>query len=509
MDMASAKFERTSKRIGASAIFPRLAPALAVILLATLLIALNPVVFVGGGNDDFHYLQAARCFAENGFCVAPDHWWSRLPLVAPLGASIALFGASRASLAIVPFAYSLAAILLFVAMMQRQFGRVPATIAGLALVATPVIADDLVRLAVDLAELAWLLAALFCLQSRARGGDFRWLVLAGMCAALAVETRATSLVALPVFAAALLLMKSRTRDLAAFACGFAAPMAAQSIADLAFTGNALHHWQLQLGHTALPSTQLPQAAANSGSPILNLAIIRAWPPAAGIDSHWSVRALVNLFASPEAGLTLCAAALVAIASLRELSWRSPGGRTLILAICGGALWFVSLVFLLAIDPRPRMFEPVVAVAAAVIGVLVAQRIRNADFLLPIVLGSLILGYGLFHAMSAVPIAPAAAATAHELRKDPAAMVDARSAKFLALDAGGNIRIFAGGQSGRLLILAPGPCPSTPSARLGNWALQRQQRFERPQPAVLRWMRDTGLLRPLEAPGLCEYVPKRD
>ena len=504
MDMASATFDRTSGRTRTGASAAEAASALVVALLAATLIALNPVVFVGGGNDDFHYLQAARCFAENGYCVAPDHWWSRLPLVAPLGGSIALFGAGRASLAVVPLAYSLAAILLFVALVQRQFGWVQAMIAGLILVATPVITDDLVRVAVDLAELCWLLAALFCLQSRARGGNSRWLLLAGVCAALAIETRATSLVALPVFAAVLLLMKSRARDLAAFACGFAVPIAAQAIADLVYTGNALHHWQLQLGHTALPSSQLPQAAAESGSPILNFAIISAWPPAAGIDSHWSVRALVNLFASPEAGLTLCAAALLMIATPWQLNRRSADGRALTLAICGAAFWFASLVFVLAIDPRPRMFEPVVAVAAAVVGVLAGQRIRNADYALPIVIVPLIVGYGLFHAFSAVPIAPAAAAAAAELRRDPAATVDARTAKFLALDAADNIRLFEGGQSRRLLMLTPGPCPSTPSARLGNWALQRQQRFERPQPAALRWLRDANLFRPLEAPSLCEF-----
>ena len=70
--------------------------AAAAILLAYTLI--NPVGFLGGGWDDWEYLNAARCWVAHGPCLPTNHWQGRWPLIAPLAASIKLFGESRASI---------------------------------------------------------------------------------------------------------------------------------------------------------------------------------------------------------------------------------------------------------------------------------------------------------------------------------------------------------------------------------------------------------------------------
>jgi hypothetical protein len=73
-------------------------PALAVALLALACVAINPIGFVGGGGDDTHYLDAARCWVSQGLlCVPTSHWWTRWPIVGPMAGAIALLGESRTS----------------------------------------------------------------------------------------------------------------------------------------------------------------------------------------------------------------------------------------------------------------------------------------------------------------------------------------------------------------------------------------------------------------------------
>jgi hypothetical protein len=120
----------------------------AVALAAALtLVVLAPVGYVGGAWDDIHYLEAARCTAEHGFCVPDDHWGRRFPLVAPVGFVLALFGESRQALWVVPLVYSLAAVTLLTATVQRTFGQSAALIAGFLFAVTPVFSERILHLA--------------------------------------------------------------------------------------------------------------------------------------------------------------------------------------------------------------------------------------------------------------------------------------------------------------------------------------------------------------------------
>ena len=69
----------------------------ALVISLALILIINPVGFLGGGLDDWHYLNAARCWAAHGPCLPQDHWQGRWPVVAPIGASIFLLGENRFS----------------------------------------------------------------------------------------------------------------------------------------------------------------------------------------------------------------------------------------------------------------------------------------------------------------------------------------------------------------------------------------------------------------------------
>src|SRR3954471_12277503 len=86
----------------------RRAPAIAFALTAMLAaLAINHAGYRGGGADDWHYLEAARCAAaQHGLCVPTSHWWTRFPLVAPMALVLAIGGESRLTVGIVPLLYA-------------------------------------------------------------------------------------------------------------------------------------------------------------------------------------------------------------------------------------------------------------------------------------------------------------------------------------------------------------------------------------------------------------------
>lgn len=486
---------------------PATPPLLIILTLAGLLMLLNGAVFIGAGTDDWEYLHAATCYARHGFCVASTHWASRSPLVVPLAGAIAVFGTNKAALALVPAVYSVGALTAFTALVQRQFGRTEAIIAGLVLLATPAFSNGLLRIHVDIPELAWLLASLFALQSRARGGGMHWMLLAGGSAGLAILTRSTSLVALPALAAVLLIGRHSRRDIVAFGCGLLMPLGLQFLLDSVATADPLHHWRLQLAHTSVPSTELPSAAAKSGSPLFNLTIIRSWPPSAGIDVHWSIRALVNLLASKGAGLTLCSAALLVAAAPRELDPRTRRGQTLVIALSCAAFWFAAVVYVLAIDPRPRMFEPVVAVASAVIGVLACRRLAAGERLFPVTLVFLIVAGGLLNAATSMHVDAAVTAAAHELEIHPDWVVDETSARMLAIEpVSRGVRVYPARTGPRLLSIEATACSSVEGLH-GEWKLISGTAFPSTRLLIPGWLKNVPV-RVAEPPRVCEYVPRR-
>ena len=360
-------------------------PAVPLLLLAVLVAALNPVSYVGGGADDWHYLAAAECWADHGACLPHDHWSARWPLIAPM--SVALrWGESRAALAAVPFAYALACILLLAHVAGRLFGPAAGLAAGSLLVLTPAFALSMARPNVDVVELAFLLAALAAWLAATRRGGRAFAFASGAALCLAVLTRETSLVFVALFGLWFLLSPPPDKRVAWWAApGFLVPLLAQMLAHAAAAGDPLLRFRLALGHTRIASTELAAQVDRSRSPLLNPDFIAGWRPAAGIDLHWTVNPLVNLLAHPAIGLTLLAAIILAVAYARRDLLAPPLRRRALLLSGAAALGSLVLIYVLAIDPKPRMFLPLAAAAAITAGAFGAAAWRRGQRLLPALL----------------------------------------------------------------------------------------------------------------------------
>jgi 4-amino-4-deoxy-L-arabinose transferase-like glycosyltransferase len=341
---------------------------------------LNPVGYVGGGTDDWHYLTAAQCWARHGACLPHDHWSARWPLIAPLGAAL-WFGESRAALAAVPLAFAVAAILLLAHVAARLFGRATGLAAGSLLALTPVFALSMARPNVDMVELAFLLAALaawLAATERPAGRAFAFAAGAALC--LAVQTRETSLVYVALFGLWFLLSAPASRRITWWAVpGFLLPMAAEMLVHAATSGDPFLRLRLALGHARIPSSELAAQVDTARSPLLNPDFIAGWKPASGIDVHWLLNPLINLVAHPAIGLALLAPLVLIAAYFSRNILAPPARRRTLLLLGAAALASLILIYVLAIDPKPRMFMPLAAAAAiatAAFGVAAWQAKRR-------------------------------------------------------------------------------------------------------------------------------------
>jgi hypothetical protein len=232
------------------------------------------------------------------------------------------------------------------------------------LAVTPVFTDRSMRISIDVVELAFLLGSVFLLQRRK---SHFW---AGALLALAVLCRPTQLAALPLVA---LLAWSQDRGrLPWFAAGFAAPILIEALVYFLAIGDALYPWKLSLSHMASwreamdpvqYSTMMSPTVDVTQSPLFNRDFIDGWMPISEIDTHWTIQGLVNLLVNTECGITLCAAIAMSIVAAKKLD------RLQIGLIIGAALYFGALTYAFAVDPRPRMFLPIIVIAAALVGSL--------------------------------------------------------------------------------------------------------------------------------------------
>jgi hypothetical protein len=346
--------------------------AIPLLLLTAAIAWLNPVGYVGGGTDDWHYVSAAECWASHGACLPHDHWSARWPLIAPM--SVALwFGESRATLALVPFLYAISAILLTAHVATRLFGRRTAFAAAGLLALTPTFALSTARPNVDVVELVFLLAALAAWLAATERPVGRALAFAaGVALSLAVQTRETSFVYVALFGLWFLISPPSAKRIIWWAApGFALPMAVQMLIHGLAGGDPLLRFRLALDHGHIPSTELDAHVDTSRSPLLNPDFIAGWKPAAGIDVHWSINPLINLVAHQAIGITLLGALFLTAAYGARGLLDPPARRRAFLFLGAAALASLLLIYVLAIDPKPRMFMPLAAAAsitAAALGV---------------------------------------------------------------------------------------------------------------------------------------------
>ena len=331
--------------------------------LLIVLVALKPMPLFGGFADDVKYLIGAQCLD----CIPTNHWERRIAITWPTGLAIRLFGQNTWSVMLAPLAAGLAALALTFKLVETEYGRHAGLLATCVLAVTPVFTDRSMRVSIDVIELAFLLGSAFLLQRRK---SHFW---AGALLALAVLCRPTQLAALPILG--LLAWWMGRERFCWFVAGFATPIVIEALAYFFVVGDPLYPWKLSLNHMEMWRTSsasvdfqryMSGTVNTSESPFFNLQFINGWAPISGIDTHWSVQGFVNLLFNVECGITLSAAIALSI-----LAWKKLDKLQIGMIICA-ALYFGALTYGFAVDPRPRMFLPIVVIAAALIGSLAPQ-----------------------------------------------------------------------------------------------------------------------------------------
>lgn len=454
----------------------------AVLALWVSLMLLNPVGYVGGGSDDARYLEAAQCVvAQGGWCTPSTHWSARWPTVAPLAGAIALLGETRTALGVASAPWAAAALLLLVALVRRWTSAVAAMLAGCVLALTPVFTLRSLSPNADLPELTFLLGA-WLAASKGRP------LVCGLLFGLAICTRETAAAALVILPIALLWKRLPPRSVGLGAFGLVLPVSAEAVFYGVTAGDPLLRLHLALAHTRIPSTELT-TGVDRHLPILNFELVRHWKPASGIHVHWLLDPLLNLFANP-----LCGIVLLAALGLLTIRGRETA-PVLRIAALGSASVSLILIFVLAIDPKPRMFLVAIAAAAAIVGSEAARRLAAREFLIPVTMLALIATKGAvtiadqFNLLRAEQIAASWLASA-----PPELVLPPNTKSLLALVP--QARRFPTGTGTPRLSLETGVCAP---------AAVRSSFIREPDGPVIAAVRKTGmLLGPVERGSICLY-----
>lgn len=361
----------------------------AISALATVFLLVHPIGFTGGGADDSRYLEAARCWvAQGGMCLPGNHWASRWPALAQMAAGIALFGEGRWSIGLGTLAGWIACVALVGLIGRLWFDRAAGLIAAALFAAMPLVSSWATQPQVDLIELAFQLAALTLATLAYRRQSVGLAVVAGVVAALAVQSRETSLLFCGVAGLAWLLLDRDRRGVLLWAlAGFAGAMTAEMVGYAIATGDLLTRYRLSLGHVAIASPELASGVDTRRSPLFNPAYIAGWKRAAGVELWWPVDPWLNLIASPLIGAWLIAALGLG------LWFKGEGRRTIRRIAVGAGLVAVLLVYALAVDPKPRMFLLLGVAAVLAIGWATVGLVRAGKGTVPLLSVVLLLGWG--------------------------------------------------------------------------------------------------------------------
>lgn len=339
-----------------------------------LMLLINPVGFAGGGWDDWQYLNAARCWAEQGPCLPRDHWQGRWPVIAPIAAMIALFGESRLAIGLPSLCYALGCLLLLARLGNRLAGPPVGYVAALILLVMPIFGVELLGPNAEHPELFFLLLAANFILAYARRTLVSFAFAAGISWSLAFQVRETAIAALPLLAVAAWMFARRDlRALMAAMIGAMLPLLAELAIYYIATGDPVWRRHLSIAHTLVPSTELVGPVDHSRSPFLNPDYIAAWKHQPGIHFHWAIDGIVNLTANAMAGFGIAFSLILALAYWRKLAKgeRRIAGWSIGVALC----WACFLIYVLAIDPKPRMMFVPVALTALALGVQLRSLAR--------------------------------------------------------------------------------------------------------------------------------------
>ncbi len=465
-------------------------PTLISIVLLLVIVLPVPVGYVGGGADDWYYVQAARCASAHGWCIPATHWATRWPLIAPMGLVFHVFGEGKVQSMVVPLAYALAAVALFVRLVERHWRLRAALVAGITFVPTAVFGKALLEPNVDNVELAWLLAAANAASMAWTAHSRRWALAAGVCFGLALQTRMTGIAWVPIIAAALTFIPRPARRragplvLVALA-GIALPLTIEAVGYGLASGDPWLSPRLSSAHTQLLSSELAPGVDLTRSPILNPQFIAGWKRPMDIHVHWAIDGVLNLVANPQINLVLLAALALLWLNRATLTRRDPA----LWLTAAGALYVIALIYGLAIDPKPRMFIPVAAIAAGVVGRLAIRSWDAGERMVVVAFVIAIIGLGAWQTTKRYEMGiagPVAAVWASEHPGDVA--LDEATRRFLTFEPAINrLPAYPDARASHLLMLTSSVC----RARLtgldgatGTWVVARARDFGPPHDPIM-------------------------
>jgi hypothetical protein len=325
--------------------------------------------------------------------------------------------------------------------------------------------------------------------------------------ALAVQARPTSLALAPIFLIGLAAVPSLRRSIGAFVAGMAIPIGCEALVYALWTGDALLPWKLSMAHTRIPTSELAASVDLRQSPLFNIAYIDGWVPSVGIEAHWSVEGLVNLLAHPGIGLSLICGLIFIALHRQKLGTELGGGKLMLFLIGAAMLFFGALVYGLAVDPKPRMFLPVAAVASVCFGVFAARSWREGGRALVTVCLALLLGKAAMASYNRLDLQGAGALARVWIAQEPADMLaaDDLTSRFLTLIP--EVRalpIHPAGDRSKILVVSPGSCADlTNGGGYKQWPVLRAHRFDPAEPQFIRALRERNLFMNARlAPSLC-------
>jgi hypothetical protein len=338
--------------------------------------AVNPIGYVGAGWDDEQYLAAARCWvAQGGPCVPTSHWWTRWPLVGPMAVLLGTLGESRFAAELAPGLWWAMALgmagWLGTAWFNWRAGALAIALLGTA----PIVAFNAFDPNIDIPELALQLSALAVATIAYRRQSRRVAIAAGVVAGLALQARETSVLFLCASALTWFALPRESRRVLLWAvAGVAGAELAEMLAYAVGTGDPFMRARLALGHTDIPTNQLATGFHSNRGPILNPDYIRAWKREMQVTVWWPIDPWLNLLASPQSGMLLASGGLAFAVLGKRLE--PAERRNMLRLLCGAGLIAIGLIYVLAIDPKTRMFMSLYGAWSIAAGAVIARGLRT-------------------------------------------------------------------------------------------------------------------------------------
>lgn len=350
-----------------------------ILLLALVIVMINPRGYIGGGWDDGRYLAAATQWVEQGPVIGANHWALRWPLVLPVAGLLKLFGPSRIILMLPGIAAWVGLALVNYAGLRCTINSRVALLAGISIIATPGFVYWAPAIYPDTLEVLFWSVALwsiwFASRSENEARQCRWMLVAGLAVALSVGLRETVVTLLLVMALVMWRVKA-IQPRAWMVCALAA-LPLPLIEHMSYwiaTGDPIYRLHVDMRHITIPSSDMRGSVAIGINAPFNPELMERWFGSGPVRLHWLVDPYINLFANIHYGYSFVAAALLGLAARwKRLSIQGVDRQLVLWLLVIAALNIVVITYVLALRPGPRMFVAA-TVAATLIAAILADRL---------------------------------------------------------------------------------------------------------------------------------------